>query len=104
MLTLIENCKSLPAGTILTFRCPVLDAYAYKVVGKPGLTAERSEIVVPLFEMIAVDGSGKMCGEAGTAEVDIAFTIPRVKGLGGFDAIRDDPRFRALAERAGKLL
>lgn len=104
MLDLIENCKSLPAGTILTFRCPVLDAYAYKVVGKPGLTAERSEIVVPLFEMIAVDGSGKMCGEAGTAEVDIAFTVPDVNGHGGFDAIRDDPRFQKMVERGKKLL
>ena len=104
MLTLIENCESLPAGTILTFRCPVLDAYVNKVVGKPGPTAERSEIVVPLFEMIAVDGPGAMFGEAGTAAIDITFTIPGVKGLGGFDAIRDDPRFQKMVERGKKLL
>ena len=104
MLTLIENCESLPAGTILTFRCPVLDAYVNKVVGKPGPTAERSEIVVPLFEMIAVDGPGAMFGEAGTAAIDITFTIPGVKGLDGFDAIRDDPRFQKMVERGKKLL
>ena len=44
-----------------------------------------------------------MFGEAGTAAIDITFTIPGVNGLEGFDAIRDEPAFKKLAERAEKL-
>ena len=104
MLTLIENCASLPVGTVLTFRCPVLDRYAYKVTGQPGRSSEASWLSVPLFEMIAVDEQGEICEETETASVDIAFTNPGVNGHGGFDAIRDDPRFREVVKRAENLL
>ena len=104
MLTLIENCVSLSAGTVLTYRCPVLDWYAYKVVGKPSPTEERSWFSIPLFEMTAVDEQEEKCAETKTASVDLAFTVPDVNGHGGFDAIRDDPRFQAAVERAKKLL
>ena len=103
MLTMLENAMALPAGTILTYRCPVLDVYRYKVVGAPDPGAGEGPFSVPLFRMIAVDEQGEICTETETALTSVTFVEPGVNGLEGFDAIRDEPAFKKLAERAEKL-
>ena len=107
MLTLLENCKALPEGVVLTYRCPVLDVFQMKVIGQPEPTesTERSPAwEVPLFRMISVDGQGEICNESETATAEIAFTESGVRGLEGFDRIREEARFGEIAERARNLL
>ena len=104
MLTLLENCAALPAGTILSYRCPVLDFFRFKVVGAPDPWVGKGSHIVPLFEMIAVDEQGEICTETKVAMTSVSFIVPDVNGLEGFDAIRGEPEFQKLAERAGKLI
>ena len=99
----ISGHASMPEGTVLTYRCPALDAFRYKVVGAPDPKAGKDPHSLPLFWMIAVDGQGQMSEEPEAAATSVSFVEEGVNGLEGFDAIRDDPRFGKAAARAKKL-
>ena len=105
MLDLIENCVSLPLGTTMTYRCPVLDIFRYKVTGHPDPI--EKEAVVQL-QMIALDSQGECFGEQENAIADLVFTEPGkktgVNTMEGFELIRKNPKFKEIVERAKRLL
>ena len=102
-LDLLGRFTTVESGTVLTYRCPVLDAERKKIVG-PSSEPPQGTYSIPLFQAVPVNARDEACGEPETLTIGLVFTEPGWRGMEGLDAIRDEAEFQKLAERAKKLI
>ena len=96
-VAIVEKASALPEGAVLGYRCPTLD----RITGK--VTTGYSKRTGEMYKHISLyDGVEKLDrGFSAFLANDLHFLETR-KGWEWFDSIRDEDRYKALAERFRK--